>query len=376
MVSKLQFGMVGGGEGAFIGPVHRMAAEMDGLATLVCGAFSAAPEKSVASGMARYGLPAERCYGTYEEMFAAEARRAPGDGMDFVIIATPNHLHVPIAMAALRAGFHVVCDKPLALNLDEAQLLSTVLAETDRQFALTHNYTGYPMIREAQQLVRAGVLGSIRRVDCRYLQGWLSSELGDHKQASWRTDPARSGAAGAFGDIGTHAHNLVRFVTELEISELCADLTTFIPGRQLEDDGNVLLRFANGARGTIAASQIALGKENDLSLGVYGELASLEWEQQDANSLIIRYADRPLEVRRSGGPGIGASAHSAGRLPPGHPEGYLEAFAEIYRNFCLGLLGKPGALPIPGIEDGIAGMRFVEQVVASAQGGGQWVPWD
>ena len=378
VMRKLRFGLIGGGEGAFIGNVHRMAAEMDGMAELVCGAFSRDAERSIRSGTTLYRLDAQRCYRSYTEMFAAEAQRdeqANATGpMDFVIIAAPNNVHYAAACAALEAGFHVVCDKPLTVTLAEALDLKARCDASGLKFAVTHNYTGYPMIREARALIESGALGAIRRVNCEYLQGWLATDAGDNKQAQWRTDPQQAGAAGCFGDIGSHAHNLVDYVTGLKIAALCADLTTFVPGRELDDDGNVLLRFEQGARGIISASQIAVGKENDLCLQVYGELGGIEWRQAEANSLIVRWADKPYEVRRSGWAGTGSVSQGATRLPPGHPEGYLEAFAEIYRNFCEDLLG--GEIPAgayPQLTAGINGMQFIQQVVASSAAGGQWV---
>ena len=369
MARKFRFGLVGGGEGAFIGQVHRIAAELDGMATLVCGAFSSDPERSKRSGQVLYHLPQERCYGTYADMF--EGERAQSDAMDFVVIATPNHTHVPIAQAALEAGFHVVCYKPLGLSSREGEELKQTIERSGKKFALTHNYTGYPMVREAKALVNSGALGKIRRVSCEYLQGWLHQAQTDNKQAEWRTDPERSGAAGCFGDIGSHAENLARYITGLEIESLCADLSTFVSDRLLDDDGNVLVRFKGGAKGVISASQIAVGKENDLKIQVYGEKGGLEWSQSDANSLIVRWADRPYEVRRTGWAGTSESSLGATRIPPGHPEGYLEGFAEIYRNFYADLNGE--SADYPDIEDGIAGMKFIEQVVASSATGGVWV---
>jgi predicted dehydrogenase len=371
---KLRFGLVGGGEGAFIGQVHRMAAELDGFAELVCGAFSSDPERSRRSGQEIYRLAPERCYGSYADMFTRERAHSPDVRMDFVIIATPNHLHVPVARRALDAGFHVMCDKPLATDLRDAIELRAKVADTGLCFGVTHNYTGYPMIREARELIASGALGEIRRVSCEYLQGWLADEQPGNKQAEWRTDPERAGSAGCFGDIGSHAENLVAFVTGLQIDSLCADLTTFVPGRRLEDDGNVLLRFRGGARGVISASQVAVGKENDLKLQVYGDRGALEWSQTEPNSLTLRWPDRSLEVRRTGVE-TGQQAAAATRLPPGHPEGYLEAFAELYRNFCLRIAGEDADGP-PSIDDGVRGMRFIEQVVASSARGAIWLPFD
>ena len=381
-MAKLQMGLVGGGEGAFIGAVHRMAAELDGRCQLACGVFSSDAAKSRRAGPALYGIDPARSYGSVEEMLGAEASRPAEDRMDFVVVATPNHTHFPIAKAALEAGFHVMSDKPVTFDLAQAKELAAIVERTGLLFGLTHNYTGYPMVKEARQLVRSGALGTVRRVIVEYIQGWLAEreEAAGNKQAEWRTDPARSGAAGCMGDIGTHGENLVEYVTGLEIESLCADLTTFVPGRQLEDDGNVLLRFAGGARGVLMASQIAVGEENGLKLRIYGEAGGLEWNQMEPNSLLVRWPDRPCETRRTGGPGVGDASAGATRLPAGHPEGFLEAFALLYRNFAAALEAKQAgrepsaeALDFPTIADGVRGMAFIETVVASAQEGALWV---
>ena len=381
---KLQMGLVGGGEGSFIGAVHRMAAELDGRIQLTCGAFSSDPAKSRRAGVDLYGIDAARSYGSYAELMASEAARPAGDRMDLVVIATPNHTHFPIAKAALDAGFHVMSDKPATFDLAEAKELAQLVEGTGLVFGLTHNYTGYPMVKEARHLVRSGAFGTVRRVVVEYIQGWLAvrEEAAGNKQAEWRTDPARSGAAGCMGDIGTHGENLAEYVTGLKIESLCADLTTFVPGRQLEDDGNVLLRFENGAKGVLFASQIAVGEENGLRLRVYGETGGLEWRQMEPNSLIVRWPDRPYEVRRTGGPGVSEAAADATRLPAGHPEGFLEAFALLYRNFADTLLAqragrKPSEqnLDFPTIADGVRGMAFIETVVASAKAGATWLPF-
>ena len=382
-MAKLKMGLVGGGEGAFIGAVHRMAAELDGEIELVCGAFSSDPAKSRSAGPALYSIDAERAYGSYVEMFAAEAAREVGERMDFVVIATPNHTHFPIAKAALEAGFDVMSDKPVTFDLAEAQELAALVAAKGLTFGLTHNYTGYPMVKEARHLVRSGALGNIRRIVMEYIQGWLSEPeetSGANKQAAWRTDPARSGAAGCMGDIGTHGENLVEYVTGLKIASLCSDLTTFVPGRRLEDDGNVLLRFDGGAKGILCASQIAVGEENGIRLRVYGEQGGLEWQQMEPNSLIVRWPDRPFEVRRTGGPGVSVASTGATRLPAGHPEGFLEAFAILYRNFAATLRAKregrtptDDELDFPTIADGVRGMAFIETVVASSAQGSTWI---
>ena len=379
---KLQMGMVGGGEGAFIGAVHRIAAELDGRIQLTCGAFSSDPAKSRRTGVDLYGIAPERSYGSYQEMMAQEAERPAGERMDFVVVATPNNTHFAIAKAALEAGFHVMSDKPVTFDLNEAEELQQLVAEKSLLFGLTHNYTGYPMVKEARHLVHAGAFGTVRRVIVEYIQGWLADqeEAAGNKQAEWRTDPARSGAAGCMGDIGTHGENLAEYVTGLRIASLCADLTTFVPGRRLDDDGNVLLRFENGAKGVLMASQIAVGEENGLTLRVYGERGGLEWRQMEPNSLIVRWPDRPLEVRRTGGAGVSESSATATRLPAGHPEGFLEAFALLYRNFADALTVKQSGrkvktedLDFPTIADGVRGMAFIETVVASAEAGACWL---
>lgn len=382
-MTKLRMGLVGGGEGSFIGAVHRIAAELDGQIQLVCGAFASEPSRSVRSGQDIYGLAAERCYGTYDEMFTTEASRSPSERMDFVVIATPNHVHYPVAVAAIDAGFHVMSDKPLVFNVEEAKKLESLVSDSGLVFGLTHNYTGYPMIKEARHLVARGAFGAIRRVNVEYIQGWLheaEESTGDNKQAEWRTDPSRSGAAGCMGDIGTHGENLVEYVTGLRIESLCADLTTFVPGRQLEDDGNVLLRFDNGARGVLSASQIAVGVENGLTLRIYGEQGGIEWAQMEPNSLTVRWPDRPYEIRRTGGAGVSDESGDATRLPAGHPEGFLEAFALLYRNFAeavkdykSGNLNKIEGYDFPTIHDGVRGMQFIESVVDSSNQGAVWV---
>jgi len=380
-MTRLRMGLVGGGEGAFIGAVHRIAAELDGRIELVCGAFSSDPSRSKRFGQELYDLPPNRSYGTFNEMVTEELRLPTEERMHFVVIAAPNHLHFPVAETSLQAGFHVVSDKPVTFDLGEARTLRALAEEKDLLFGLTHNYTGYPMVKEARELIKTGALGSIRRVIVEYIQGWLAERLETqgNKQAIWRTDPRFSGSAGCMGDIGTHGENLLEYVTGLEIDSLCADLTTFVPGRLLEDDGNVLLRFSNGARGVLLASQIAVGEENGLKLRVYGERASLEWVQTDPNSLVVRWPDRPFEVRRTGGPGVSEAATAATRLPAGHPEGFLEAFALLYRNFAAALEARLAGrdptseeLDFPTIDDGVRGMAFIDAVVDSSKRGGVW----
>jgi predicted dehydrogenase len=376
-------GMVGGGRGAFIGAVHRMAAALDGEIELVCGAFSSDPERSRLSG-ADFFLPPERAYASFEEMIRREKELPEGVRMDFVSIVTPNHMHFPPAKMALENGFPVVCDKPLAFSMEEARALQRLVEESGQLFALTHNYTGYPMVKEARERVRRGELGKIRKVVVEYPQGWLSTlvEASGSKQASWRTDPARSGAAGAMGDIGTHAENLAEYITGLKISEICADLTAFVEGRQLDDDGNVLLRFDNGAKGILFASQIANGEENDLNIRIYGERGGLEWHQMEPNTLLHKTQEAGVRVIRTGVGTLSARAAAHTRIPAGHPEGYLEAFANIYRNFARALRKRLAGqqpdemdLDFPTVEDGVRGMAFIEQVVAASRSEQKWHPF-
>ncbi|MGB3545590.1 MAG: Gfo/Idh/MocA family oxidoreductase [Saprospiraceae bacterium] len=380
MARKIRMGMVGGGRGAFIGGVHRMAAAIDGQIELVCGAFSFNPERSRLSGEDLY-LPADRVYPDFETMIRAEKQLPLGERMDFVSIVTPNHLHFAPAKMALENGFHVVCDKPLAFNMEQARELAALVESTGLVFALTHNYTGYPMVKQARAMIAAGRFGTIRKVVVEYPQGWLSTKLedSDQKQADWRTDPSRSGIAGAMGDIGTHAENLAEYVTGLRITELCADLTAFVPGRALDDDGNILLRFDNGAKGVLHASQISAGEENALSIRAYGEKGGLEWHQMTPNTLLVKWLDRPTEVFRTGVGELSEAAQLATRIPAGHPEGYLEAFANIYHNFSHAVRARlagrePEAeyLDFPTVHDGVRGMHFVERVVASSNSKEKW----
>src|SRR6187401_2289188 len=375
MKRKIRMGMIGGGQGAFIGAVHRMAAALDGQVELVCGAFSSDAERSRQSGADLY-LPGDRCYGNYTDMIRQEAALPEGQRMDFVSIVTPNHMHFGPAMMALDHGFHVVCDKPMCLTLDEAKLLKKKVESTNLLFALTHNYTGYPMIKQARQMIAHGDLGKVRRIVVEYPQGWLSTALenANQKQALWRTDPTRSGVAGAMGDIGTHAENLAEDVNGLQIEELCADLHTHIPGRKLDDDGSVLLRMNNGVRGVLYASQISAGEENNLRIRVYGELGGIDWSQMEPNSLIVRWLDKPMQVLRTGVGPLYPEAQAHTRIPAGHPEGYLEAFANIYRNvaFCIqARIANEKVDPVyedfPSVVDGVRGMAFIEAVVNSGK---------
>ena len=382
MSRKIRYGMVGGGRGAFIGAVHRIAAAMDQQVELVCGAFSSDPARSKASG-ADFFLPADRCYGTFEEMIKAEAKLPLGERMDFISIVTPNHMHFPPAKMALEHGFHVLSDKPATFSLAQAKKLAEIVKKTGLLYGLTHNYTGYPLVKQAREMVASGVLGKIRKVVVEYPQGWLATRLeaSDQKQAAWRTDPKRSGAAGCIGDIGTHAENLAEYITGLQISELAADITTFVKGRKLDDDGNVLLRFKGGAKGVLHASQISVGEENNLNIRVYGEKGGLEWHQNEPNTLLVKWLDQPMQVYRTANGYLGKAALAAGRTPPSHPEGYLEAFANIYRNFATTIRARLDgkklpkgdlALDYPKIEDGIRGMAFIEAVVASSKKNAAW----
>ncbi|MCB0518121.1 MAG: Gfo/Idh/MocA family oxidoreductase [Saprospiraceae bacterium] len=373
--------MVGGGRGAFIGGVHRMAAALDGEIELVCGAFSSDPEKSRLSGE-DFCLPPSRVYGSYQEMISKEKRLPESERMDFISIVTPNHVHYGPAKMALQNGFHVVCDKPLCFNMKEARFLETLVEQTGLLFALTHNYTGYPMVKQARAMVRNGDIGQVRKIVVEYPQGWLSTKLEDsgQKQADWRTDPKRSGIAGAMGDIGTHAENLAEYITGLKITELCADISTFVEGRLLDDDGNVLLHFDKGAKGILHASQISAGEENNLNIRVYGTRAGLQWFQMEPNTLYVKWLDKPMEVLRTGGSGLYEEAAAHTRIPAGHPEGYLEAFANIYRNFafCLRarLEGKEAPAvyhDFPSVHDGVRGMQFIEKVIASGKSKKKWV---
>ncbi|HEY8932040.1 MAG TPA: Gfo/Idh/MocA family oxidoreductase [Rariglobus sp.] len=377
---KLRYGMIGGGRGAFIGAVHRIAAQMDGQAELVAGAFSSDPARSAASGTDLF-LDPSRVYGSYVEMAEAESKKPVGQRLDFVVIVTPNHQHFPPAKLFLEKGFNVVCDKPVTFDLKQAVALRKIVAKSKKVFALTHNYTGNVMVKQARALVRAGRLGAIRKVVVEYPQGWLATalEATDQKQAAWRTDPKRSGAAGAMGDIGTHAENLVRYITGLEIDRLCADLTAFVKGRRLDDDGNILLRFKGGAKGVLHASQISVGEENNLNIRVYGEKAGLEWKQEHPNQLVLKYPDKPVEIWGRGQGYLAPAAARFVRTPPGHPEGYLEAFGNIYQDVFRAIRAevagkaRPKDLDFPTIADGVEGMAFIETVVKSAKLGARWV---
>lgn len=376
--ARIRLGMVGGGRDAFIGAVHRIAARMDDQYDLVAGCFSANPEKSAASG-ADLGLNPARVYASFDEMAVREARRK--DGIEAVAIVTPNHLHAAAALPFLKRGIHVICDKPLTATLAEAKRLARAIEASGAIFALTHNYTGYPMIRQAAEMVRAGDLGDIRLVQVEYAQDWLAEpiEQGGHKQADWRTDPARSGAGGSTGDIGTHAFNLAAFVTGLEVEALAADLHSFVAGRRLDDNAHVMLRYKGGARGTLWCSQVATGCENGLRLRVFGTKASIDWEQENPNYLWVGPLGAPRYRLTRGGPQTGGAAGRVTRIPAGHPEGYLEGFANIYAEAARAIIARrEGAaadpsVTFPGLREGLAGMGFVDACVRSSKRNGAWV---
>lgn len=373
--------MIGGGQGAFIGAVHRIAARIDGDYELVCGAFSSNPEKSKASGEL-LGIAPDRVYGSYQELYERENQLPEDQRVQVISIVTPNHVHFEPTKLALESGFHVILDKPMTFSLEEALELRKVVEKTGKLFCLTHTYTGYPMVKEARQLVASGKLGKIRKVYVEYPQGWLSTfaEGSDNKQASWRTDPKQSGIAGAMGDIGTHAFNLAEYVSGLEVTKLCADINIVVEGRKLDDDGASFLKFNNGASGVLFATQIAAGEENNIKIRVYGEKGGLEWQQDIANTLLVKWLDRPAEIYRTGGGYVSSYAQHNTRTPGGHPEGYLEAFANLYHNFALcvkarleGTAPQPEWQDFPGIEEGVRGMAFIENVIASGKSDKKWI---
>lgn len=383
MNRKLRMGMVGGGKDAFIGAIHRIAANMDGLIELSCGALSIHPDVAKASGEMLF-LPPERTYLNYEEMLEKESKMPPDKRIDFVTIVTPNFAHFAPAMLALEKGFHVVIEKPITFTLEEAQQLKKKVEETGLVLCLTHTYSGYPMVKQAKAMVQQGVLGKIRKIWVEYPQGWLSrkTEREGNTQAAWRTDPTKSGKSGCMGDIGTHAAHLAEYISGLRITRLCADLNIMVEGRALDDDGNVLLKFDNGAAGVLMASQVAAGEENSLKIRLYGEKGGLEWAQQEPNTLIVKWLDQPTQILRAGvgykEPLSSFATHNF-RTPGGHPEGYLEAFGNIYHNFAQTLSAridgtKPSAesLDFPGVDDGIRGMEFIDHVVASAGSKEKW----
>lgn len=380
MKRKLRMGMVGGGLTSFIGPVHRKAAGIDGQIELVCGAFSVIPGESKETGKSLY-LDPKRVYETYQEMFEKEKDLPPDQRIDFVSIVTPNHVHFDPARLALENGFHVVVEKPIAFSVQEAKTLKKLVDKTGLILCLTHTYTGYPLVKEARHIVASGRLGKIRKVYVEYPQGWLSTmlEKTGNMQASWRTDPKQSGAGGAIGDIGTHAANLAEYITGSHITEICALLNTTVKGRRLDDDSSMLLRFDNGASGVLLATQVAAGEENNLNIRVYGEKGGLEWKQEEPNTLILKWLDKPKEVVRAGWGYNSDVAKAYTRTPAGHPEGYLEAFANIYRSFTNAVRdykpGKkinPAKYDFPDVEDGVRGMNFVNTVIKSASSNRKW----
>ncbi len=371
--------MVGGGPGSFIGAVHRMAMRLDDEIELVAGAFSANAEQSRRSGEDLFIEPG-RVYPNYQTMALEETKRPAGDRIDFVSVVTPNHLHLPVCTAFLKAGFNVVCDKPLTLSLAEALQLRETWRKSGKVFVLTHNYTGYPLVKEAREMVLAGELGEVRKIIAEYSQGWLSTaiERGGQKQASWRTDPDQAGAAGCLGDIGIHAQQLVHYLTDLEIEELCAEFTSFVKGRRLEDDANLLLRYRGGAKGVLVSSQVCIGKENALTIRIYGTRGSLEWAQENPNELRLKRLGQPWSELRPGNDYLSTDGRRFSRLPAGHPEGFIEAFANIYREAARAIRAEVNGEPVPRdcdfptIHDGVRGMAFIEAAVTSAKAGGIW----
>ena len=380
---KLRMGMVGGGPGAFIGEVHRKAASLDGLIEVVGGAFDVDPEKSFQMRDALHIDP-ERVYGTYTEMIEKELALPESERMDFITICTPNNWHFPIARDMLKAGFHVMCEKPMTINVDEARKMRDLVENSGKVFGLMHNYTGYPMVKLARDISRGGELGTVRKIVVRYPQGWLATALEEtgHMQASWRADPEQSGVSGCGGDIGTHAENLAEYITGLKMTHLCAELTTFVEGRRLDDDINCLVKYDNGARGVLHASQISIGEENNLSIWIYGKTGALEWHQEHPNYLYVKRPDEPVQVWRRGNDYVGEKSPAAGRatrLPAGHPEAFIEAFANNYVNFADtvrasigGVEPDPLALDFPDVEDGLRGMLFLKTLVESAGSSEKW----
>jgi predicted dehydrogenase len=380
MSRRIRYGMVGGTVEAFIGAVHRMAANLDGSFELVCGAFSSSHQNTLATGAA-LGLNPARCYPDFQTMMTAEAALPAGQRMECVVIVTPNHLHFEPAIQALQHGFHVMADKPATFTLAECRQLAAAVKASGKLYGLTHTYTGYPMIQEARERVQRGELGNIRRIIVQYTQGWLSDpvELAGNAQAAWRVDPARAGVSCCMGDIGVHAFNLAETVTGLQVTELSAELNTFVQGRALDDDGTVLMHYSNGARGTLIASQICIGDENHLSLRIFGDKGGLEWQQMEPNTLWLKSRDAPTRMLRTGTPATGQMSQAHMRVPPGHPEGYIEAFANLYSNFATNIrhaeIGNPKRMPVPGITDALRGMAFIEATVQSSANGNCWLPF-
>jgi len=380
---KLKIGLVGGGPGSFIGAIHLNGALMDGLFELAAGAFSSNPEKSKKRGE-ELRLNPSRVYSSYDEMFEKELQLPEDERIDVVVIVTPNNVHFDPTAKAIRAGFHVVLDKPLTLNYQEAKELYHIVSNSDRKFLLTHTYSGYPMIKQAKQMIEEGKLGKIHKVYVEYPQGWLYKllEKEDNKQAEWRTDPKRNGMAGCMGDIGTHAFHLAEYVSGQKVEKICADLYIKVEGRPIDDDGVVLMRFENGASGVLMASQTDTGLENNLKIRVFGNKGGVEWQQEDSNSLIVRYPGQPAQIFRAGTGYLGSLAQENTRTPAGHPEGYVEAFANLYRNFARCIYAeRNGETPkeewkdFPGIEDGIRGMAFIEHVLKSTETEYKWTPF-
>jgi len=377
-------GMIGGGKDAFIGAVHRIAANMDGLIELSAGALSIRPDIATDSGKALF-LPDDRIYLNYEEMLEKESKMPADKRLDFVTIVTPNFAHFAPAMLALEKGFHVVIEKPMTFTLDEAKQLQKKVEETGLLLCLTHTYSGYPMVKQAKQMIKEGALGKVRKIWVEYPQGWLTklTEREGNAQAAWRTDPSKSGKSGCMGDIGTHAAHLAEYVSGLKITKLCADLNIMVEGRPLDDDGNVLLRFDNGAAGVLMASQVAAGEENALRIRIYGEKGGMEWAQQEPNSLLLKWLDQPMQVYRTGSGYLGNFAKHNVRVPAGHPEGYLEAFGNIYRNFALSLSARinnekatPEIADFPTVQEGVRGMAFIDNVVKSSNSDEKWTEFE
>ena len=380
---KLRMALCGGGQGAFIGRVHATAAVMDNRAVLVAGALSSSPEKAKASAP-DYDIPADRAYTSVAELVQKEKALPPDKRIDFLSVATPNHTHFEIAKAAVDAGFNVICDKPMTFDLKQAEALAEAVDKSGVVFAVSHNYTGHPLVRQAREMIAAGELGEIQAIRSFYIQGWLRTRLetSDQKQAAWRTDPTKSGAAGCWGDIGTHAYNLARYMTGLLPDQISCQLKIFEPGRKLDDYGTAIIKFQNGALGTVTASQISHGRENDIFIEVDGTKGSLQWRQEDPNQMFVRMNGQPPKIyTRGGGPYLGQAAAAATRIPPGHPEGYLEAFANIYRNAYDAMVLRAEGKPFekvntiyPNVNDGVEGMYFIQQSVASSKEGGAWLP--
>jgi predicted dehydrogenase len=381
---KLRMGMIGGGKDAFIGAIHRLALNMDGQIEMVAGALSINPEVAIDSGRSLF-LDESRIYTDYKIMLENEAAMPAEKRIDFVSIVTPNFVHFEPAMMALEMGFHVVIEKPITFNLEQAKLLKAKVEETGLELLLCHTYTGYPMVKQAKQMLKSGLLGKIRKVYVEYPQGWLSTFLEGtgQAQASWRTDPKRSGKAGSMGDIGTHAFNLAEYITGLQVVKICADLNTIVPGRMLDDDGAVLMNFNTGASGVLMATQVAAGEENNVKIRVYCEKGGIEWKQEEANTLLVKWLDKPAEIYRAGTAYLNSFASHNCRTPAGHPEGYLEAFANLYRNFALTLKAKINGeqpkdewLDFPSTEEGVRGMAFIENVVKSGQSDHKWIEFN